>query len=138
MSDKAHILDSSAVLALIEDKEGAERVEEVLREGRVLLPFVVLLEVYYITRRERGEPEANRRYGLLKRLVPEVLWGMDEGLLLRAGQLKAEYPISLADALIATFAIQEGAVLLHKDPEYEVLAQEVELEALPYRPGAAG
>jgi len=135
---KAYILDSSAVLAFIEDEEGAERVEEVLREGRVLLPFVVLLEVYYITRREKGEAEASRRYGLLKRVVAEVLWGMDEGLLLRAGRLKAEYPISLADALIAAFAIQEGAVLLHKDPEYEMLAGEVELEGLPYREGSAG
>jgi predicted nucleic acid-binding protein len=35
--------------------------------------------------------------------------------------------------MIAAFAQRENAVLVHKDPEYEALSEEVELEALPYK-----
>ena len=41
--------------------------------------------------------------------------------------------LSLADAIIAAFAIQQGAILLHKDPEFEALTGQVSLEALPYK-----
>ena len=44
-----YVLDTSAVLALIENEAGAERVEEILRTQRVLLPFLVSLEIYYLT-----------------------------------------------------------------------------------------
>jgi predicted nucleic acid-binding protein len=39
----------------------------------------------------------------------------------------------LADAIIAAFAIQCNAVLVHKDPEFEALAGQMLLEALPYK-----
>jgi predicted nucleic acid-binding protein len=41
--------------------------------------------------------------------------------------------ISLADAMIAAFAIQHSAVLVHKDPEYDALIGSVPMEALPYK-----
>ena len=127
---RAYVLDSSAVLALIEEEDGADRVEEIVRGGGAILPFVVLLEVYYITRREKGEVEAKRRHALLQQLPAKVLWKVDEPLLFAAGRLKAERRLSLADALIAAYALQESAVLVHKDPEYKLLAGELELEAL--------
>lgn len=73
MERKAYLLDTSALLSLIENEEGADRV-------------------------------------------------------------KASHRLSLADAIIAAFALRQNAVLVHKDPEYEALAGEVELEALPYKP----
>ena len=134
MTAELYVLDTSALLALIEDEAGADRVETLLREGRVILPFVVLLEVYYLSLRERGEEEADRRYAMLKRLRAEALWQVDEPTLLSAGRLKATGSVSFADALIAAFAQRHDAVLVHKDPEYESLAREVKLEALPYKP----
>ena len=58
--------------------------------------------------------------------------------LLTAARLKAGYRISLGDAMIASFALRRGAVLLHKDPEFEPLAVEFQragmsLDALPYK-----
>jgi predicted nucleic acid-binding protein len=35
--------------------------------------------------------------------------------------------------LIAAFALREGATLVHKDPEYDALANEVDMERLPYK-----
>lgn len=133
MSSELYLLDTSALMALIEDEAGAERVEQVISQGRALLPWPVLLEMYYITRREHGQAEADRRYALACKLKAEVLWGMDEPILLTAGRLKAEQRVSFADALIAAFALRTGATLVHKDPEYDALADVVDMERLPYK-----
>ena len=133
MSDDRCLLDTSAILTLLEDEEGAERVEALLREGQVLLPFLVLLETYYITLQERSEAVADRRYALLKQLPATFLWSVDEPTLLTAARFKARHRLSLADALIAAFAVQQGAILVHKDPEFDVLAELVRQEALPYK-----
>jgi len=127
------LLDSSAVFALIEDEPGADRVEEVLRGGRAFLPWLALLEVHTITRQEAGDDEANRRLALLKKAGCEIVWDLDESLVLSASALKAGHRLSLADALVAAYARRLDAILLHKDPEFEPLAGSLRLEALPYK-----
>ena len=133
MERKSYVLDSSALLSFIEEEEGADRVEIILKTENVYLPCVVLLEVHYITRQERGQGEADRRYALLKQLPCEILWHFDEPTLLTASRFKAGHRLSLADAMIAAVAQRQQATLVHKDPEYAALAEEVELEALPYK-----
>lgn len=133
MERKSYLLDTSALLALIENEEGAGRVEKLLREETVFLPCLALLEVHYVTRQERGQGEADRRYALLRQLSCEILWNLDEPTLLTASRFKAGHRLSLADAMIAAFAQRQQSVLVHKDPEYEALAEDVELESLPYK-----
>ena len=133
MSQTSYLLDTSAIITLLEDEEGAARVEALLRQESILLPFLVLLETYYITLQEQTEDVADRRYALLKQLPATILWDVDEPTLLTAGRLKAAHRLSLADALIAAIALRHRAVLVHKDPEYAVLAATVQLETLPYK-----
>jgi predicted nucleic acid-binding protein len=133
VNSEGFVLDTSSILTLIEDEEGAERVDQVLRTERVWIPWIVLLEVNYITRQERGETEADRRYALMKQLPVTILWDMDEPTLLTAARIKASYHLSLANAVIAALAMQMNAALLHKDPEYEALAGQIYSEALPYK-----
>ncbi len=64
MSKQRYLLDTSAVLALVENKDGAERVESLLREQTALVPWTVLMEVFYITRREAGRAQADQRYAI--------------------------------------------------------------------------
>ena len=123
---KKYLLDSSAWLAFLKDEEGADRVEELLRKERIILPFMVLLELYYITFRERGAEIADKRYAMIKSLNLDIHWKIDEPTLMLAGRFKAQYKISLADAIIAAFAKANKATLVHKDPEYEALREEVE------------
>lgn len=132
-SSPAFVLDSSAILALIEDEEGAGRVEQVIRSSAIILPAVALMEVFYILRQERGEAEAYRHYAHVRELAHEIVWRLDEPTLLRAGRFKADHRVSLADAWIAATAVQRGATLLHKDPELEALEADVRMEALPYK-----
>ncbi len=133
MSESPYLLDTSAILTLLEDEDGAQRVETLLRQEDILLPFVVLLETYYITLQEQTEDVADKRYALLKQLPGDILWQVDEPTLLIAGRLKAAHHLSLADALIAAFAMRHQAILVHKDPEMAVLAEFVQLETLPYK-----
>ena len=135
MSAARYLLDTSAILALMEDEDGANRVEEILQEqeSEVLLPFPVLLEAYYISLQERSEPMADERYALLRHLSATEIWSVDEPTLLTAARLKARFRVSFADALIAAFAIRNQAILVHKDPEFEILADQVRQEPLPYK-----
>jgi len=133
VSEERFMLDTSALLTLIEDEAGADRVEQLITSGRGLVTWVALLEVHYITQQERGAAEADRRYALLRQLPLTVLWEAGEFTLLTAARFKATQRLSLADAIIAAFALRQGATLIHKDPEFEALASEVPQEALPYK-----
>ena len=136
-SDKAvssvYLLDTSALLSFIEDEEGADRVEQALRQKETIVPWPILLEMYYITLQEEGQAEADRRFALIKQLKVKILYDMDEATVLTAAMLKARHHVSLADAIIAAFAIRKDAILIHKDPEFEALTGLLKMEALPYK-----
>lgn len=127
---KTYLLDTSALFAFIEDEDGADRVEEILRSKKVILPFVVLMEIYYVSLQEQGEEAALQRYAQVKNLNAEGIDTVPESVLLRAGRFKAMHRVSFADALIASFAGERGAVLVHKDPEYLALKEEILQEPL--------
>ena len=133
MSKSKYLLDTSAVLTFLEDEDGAQRVETLLRQEAIILPYLVLLETYCITLQEQTEDVADKRYALLKQLPATILWDVDEPTLLTAGRFKANHRLSLADAIIAAFAQRQHAILVHKDPELETLAESVEQEFLPYK-----
>jgi len=130
------LLDTSALLSYIEDEAGADRVEQALKQPTTIVPWPVLLETHYVTLQLRGQAEADRRIALIKQLNVKILWDMDESTLLTASRLKAEHRVSLAAAIIAAFAIRRGAVLMHKDPEFDALTGLLPLEALPYKSSA--
>jgi predicted nucleic acid-binding protein len=123
LSESKYLLDTSAVLTFLEDENGAERVEYLLRQEEILLPYLVLLETYYITLQEQPGDVADKRYALLKQLPATILWEVDEPTLLTAGRFKAYHRLSLADAIIAAFAQRQEAILVHKDPELEALTE---------------
>ena len=65
-------------------------------------------------------------------LALPIVWVHESpGLLKRAAALKAGHPISLADAWIAAAALEQGAVLINKDPEFRVVG--VVQEELPLK-----
>jgi len=70
---------------------------------------------------------------MLRHLSATEIWSVDEPTLLTAARLKARFRLSLADALIAAFAVRKDAVRVHKDPEFEALGKQVRQEILPYR-----
>lgn len=134
MNAANYVLDTSALLTLMEEEAGAERVETILRRGPVMIPFPVLLEIYYISLQERSEAVADQRYALICNLPRvDICWKMDDPTLLTAARFKARCHVSFADALIAAFAAQNHAILVHKDPEFDALQGQVLQEPLPYK-----
>jgi predicted nucleic acid-binding protein len=129
----SYLLDTSALLTLLEDEAGADRVEYVFKQAQTFICSVSLLEVRYITLQERTEAEADVRHALLKRSGATVLWELDEPIVIKAAGLKAEHSISLADAIVAASAHRHGAILLHKDPEFDALSDVINQERLPYK-----
>ncbi|MEW6083697.1 MAG: PIN domain-containing protein [Chloroflexota bacterium] len=133
MADKSFVLDTSAIIAFIEQEEGAERVRNILLKQNVILPWLTILEVVYISQRELGEEEAVTRYALIKKLDATIIWDADESFLLNAARIKATHSLSLADAVVAAIAAQHKATLVHKDPEFESLSDVLDMEILPYK-----
>jgi len=66
VSAAKYLLDTSALLTLIEEEAGADRVEKLLRQATVFITAISLLEVRYISLQEAGLAEADIRYVLFK------------------------------------------------------------------------
>ena len=126
-----YLLDTSAMLALMDDEAGAGEVEKLLNQERVLIPWVALLEVHCVSTRRQGLAAADQRYGLWEKSGASILWENDERLVLQASRLKSSYDLYLADSLIAAHAIRRDSVLVHRDSDYRQLAAELKLVELP-------
>jgi predicted nucleic acid-binding protein len=103
-----YVLDTSSIFAFTDQEDGADEVERLLdaakqHKCRLEICAMSLMELYYITLRERGEDEATRLVALVKSW-PVVWIYPDEKILLPATVLKASYHLSVADALIAAVA----------------------------------
>ena len=133
MKGNLFLPDTSAILTMMDNEEGADVVEGILRTREILLPAVVLFEVYYKTIQNRGMEIAELRYATLKSIKAKHIAELTEPVLLKGGEFKAEYQISLADSIIAAYAYLFEATLVHKDPEFEVLTM-VDQVKLPYKP----
>lgn len=125
------LLDTSALLALRDNEAGAERVADLLRQaidghGRVLACFMSRMEVLDRVWKDEDERQARLADAQIQSLP--ICWvAASDPLLEQAAAIKACHALSVADAWIAAAARQEGAVLVHKDPEFQAinsLAQE--------------
>src|SRR5918996_5699088 len=132
-----YVLDTSALLTLIEDEAGTDQVQELLEKAKhgeviLLVSFMSFMEVYYISLQERGQAEAQERVKLLASL-PVLRVESSETLGVRAGAFKAAHRLSVADAWIAALAQERDATLVHKDPEFEQVESTVKVVKLPYK-----
>lgn len=132
-----YVFDTSAWLALIEDEAGAETVQDVLERAasgnaKILVSFMSVMEVFYITLQERDIEEARTRLRLLESL-PITRVESTASLSVAAAKLKAKHRISVADAWIAALAQESSATLVHKDPEFEVMGDQIQVLKLPYK-----
>ncbi len=135
--DKKYVLDSSAFLTFFEDEKGAEIVQELLERAKkfeidIFVCFATFVEIFYITFRKQGQEEARKRVKLMSRLaITRIESSKELGLI--AGRLKATHKLSFADAWIAATAVLYDSTLVHKDPEFEQLEDEIKALKLPYK-----
>jgi predicted nucleic acid-binding protein len=133
-----YVLDTSALLAYIEDEAGADTIEALLTSAlderdRLYVSTISVVELLYISQREQGVQAARERLVFLQDL-PFIELPVDKLSVSLVADIKARKPMSLADCCIAALAILHEATLVHKDPEYEQVASEVIQLKLPYKP----
>jgi predicted nucleic acid-binding protein len=91
-----------------------------------------MIRTVYVFATEKGEGAAKELIILVKSL-PVHRVDSNERITLSAGRIKANHRLSVADAFIAATAIDKDAVLVHKDPELEVISKYTETLELPYK-----
>jgi predicted nucleic acid-binding protein len=134
---KKYVLDTSALLAYIENEEGVVEVQSLFDQSlddkiELFVSVVSCIEVLYISRQEQGEEVAQERLKLIEDL-PILQEPVDERLIKIIAEIKATRAISFADCCIAGLAKFKQATLTHKDPEYEKVEDEIEQLKLPYK-----
>jgi uncharacterized protein len=126
-----YVLDTFALVAHFEAETGGEIVRDLLKRaehGEVFLAMssINMGELVYTIGRQQGREKAQAVLDDLRSL-PVTFYEATEERILAAAWLKAEYPISYADAFAASLAQELGASLVTGDPEFKAIKQDLSL-----------
>jgi len=118
-----YILDSYALLAYFQAEPAGAKVRDILKEAatgaaKVFLSVISLGEIYYIVARKRGETEADVITEAISRLPVGLVEATKERVL-AAARVKAQHPVSYADAFVVATAIEFRATIVTGDPDFK-------------------
>ena len=128
------VLDSFALLSHFQNENRSGRIVSILEQAqqgecRLLMSLINLGEVCNVIERRRGFQAVQFTLSVTENLPIEIL-PVDKEIVLAAAHLKAQYPISYADAFAAAAAQTYSATLLTGDPEFKALENVIQLEWL--------
>ena len=127
----SYVFDTSALLTLWNDEEGADEIGHLLRsDSPVYVSFMSCMEGRYRIWRSVGRAESEEFSKYLD-LLPLERVDITEGIFEKAIEIKAKYPLSVCDSWIIATAMINDSILVHKDPEFEQVKNAVKLKALP-------
>jgi predicted nucleic acid-binding protein len=128
----SYIFDTSALLTLWNDEEGADAVEHILRSDSLsYISFMSCMECRYRVWKNAGREESEELSKYLD-LLPLKRIEITDAIFEKAIEIKATNSLSVCDSWIVATAIATDSILVHKDPEFEPLKEIVKLKALPY------
>lgn len=130
----SYVLDSSAILCLWLDEEGSDIVESILRNNKkkAIVSVMTLMEVRYILWKEKGKNKSEEFHRYIDMLPVEQV-NIYESILNIAVEIKATNRLSIADSFIVATAISRNATLVHQDPEFEQVKEQINILTLPYK-----
>jgi predicted nucleic acid-binding protein len=122
---RTYVFDAGALLALLLNKPGASRVNEITKEAvhgrsRILMSTVNYGEVYGLLLRHQHESTARRILSAVGRL-PIELHDATPQRSLRAAELKITYKLYYIDAFAAALALEHKATLVTSDSDFRKL-----------------
>jgi predicted nucleic acid-binding protein len=128
---KPSVLDSFALIAFLGRERGFEKVRALLHDvqasdSSLLMNEINVGEVYYLTAKERSLDTAERFLHVLETLPIQVVANTFPQVL-DAARLKAQFPVSYADAFAVATAIRANATLVTGDPEFRSVSHLVEI-----------
>ncbi len=131
---KQVVLDASAVMSFLENRHGAEEVEELLAAGvggktELLMSVINWGEVYYSIALAHGHDAARKTAAEIAQLPIEVA-DADLDLTAIAAELRARYKLPYADCFAAALAKSRKARVLTADRDFAKVNSEVEIQFL--------
>ena len=125
------ILDAHAVMVYLEKEPGYEKVRDLLSraaetEKHLLMTSVNWGEVYYSTRREKGEEIAEEVIRVLASFPIDVV-DVDQHLAKQAGHFKSEKKMSYADCFAAALARVKKGELITGDEEFKKVEEDIKI-----------
>jgi len=117
---KRYVLDACALIALLQDEEGAKLVSDAINaaykgEAEIIMHKTNFLEVYYDAYRYRGREQADLMVAKIKKQPIQINAEITDDIFTEAGRLKATYKMSFADSFALAQAKVFGGVLLTSD-----------------------
>ncbi|MCL2579547.1 MAG: PIN domain-containing protein [Oscillospiraceae bacterium] len=123
-----YVLDACALIALLQDEPGADKVSDAINaahhgQAEIVMHKVNLLEVYYDVFRTRGKEKADLMWARFNKLPVDINAVISDEIFTQAGRLKASYKISLADSVVLAQALVTDSELLTADHhEFDTLS----------------
>lgn len=121
-----YVLDTHAVLALLQNEPAAPLVRALLERGlvdvKLHLSLINFGEIAYTTEREHGRKRTGEALNFIRGL-PIVFEKVSETRVLAAARIKARHPLSYADAFAVALAQELAATIVTGDPEIHALRE---------------
>ena len=125
------VLDSFALLAFLNKEAGFEQVRTLLRTAEaagapLLMNEINVGEVFYIIAKARSLEKAE---DFLHRLATLPVKPVSNTFpdVLEAARVKAQFPLSYADAFTVSTALRSQAIVITGDPEFHTVEHLVEI-----------
>lgn len=117
---EAFVLDACSLIAFLNDEEGADKVEDLLRKAKeekvkLYMNKLNILEIYYGVYHDDGEEAADETLSKILELPIVIVDDLSDVVLKESGRLKASYSISLADSIAVAEAKARDAELVTSD-----------------------
>lgn len=123
MKKPKYILDSYALLAYFQAEPAGVEVRNILKDAMLnnvaaYLSVISLGEIYYIISRKIGEEKAEASVEDIS-CLPIGLIDVTTERVLAAARVKAQHPVSYADAFVVAAAVEHSATIVTGDPEFK-------------------
>lgn len=120
MDELQYVLDANAIICILREELGKEKVEEVLlyaSQGicKVYLHKITLLEIYYDILRSKGKNEADFIFEIIKDFPIIVVDNLSDVFLKKAGSFKPLFKTSFADLFVLALATTHNATVITSD-----------------------
>ena len=131
---KHYVLDACALIALLQDELGADKVSEVLNaankgEATIIMHKANLLEVYYDAYRYRSKEQADLMLSEVSKRPITINAEITDEIFVEAGRLKSLYRMSFADSFaLAQASVSGGALLTSDHHEFEAAEQQEKIK----------
>lgn len=125
------LVDTNGWLEYFRNGLLADRFEKYLLDpARVVLPSILIFEVYRKVKKERGEEQALQVIG---QMLKARVVNLDPELMLNAGDLSIKHSLPMVDAIIYATALKERCPVVTSDPHLEKLENVIFINPARYK-----